>query len=789
MLKHYFLSAWRNIIKYRNQSLICILGLAVGLVCFCLCLYFFRFIENTDKEVPRYEHISEVILHNVKDGFDFSGTPAFAANELREKQIAAAQAITTVTFCEKRNLAIPTEKQRRLPYVLNTVETDTAFFSVFNYPFIYGDKLSLSQPNSIILTRSAAVRLFGNTNPVGTKIYSTQRLYTSPDTTPEEGGVAYTIQGVTEDLPLNCSISFLRPLDIIIVNDSEGLFSNKELQSAQTGCNTYMLLHPSVSRETINEQMKGYIFPFAGEKNYTVRLKPMGKEYIHNSAFFTLGWFIFVIGWLILLSAALNFFTFISGSFYNRIKEYSIRKEIGSRNNHLFFLLFTEIFLMIIFTLVVAFCITELLSPYLTFEFMGALFTFPTRILFVDLLTTQSIIMLISLLICAGITIRLNKINLQTGLYGGKAGNNKHWIRNFMLGIQFFICILFITGSIALQLQANKISHTLFNTLTDKEKECIFEIKANYPQLKGMHATLINEITKNGNITETLCSESSLFSSTYTGIKLENADRHLEAQLIQVAGNFFSFFHIPLQGNIYLKENQIVITQSSARKMENKVIGQSLHRYNDILEVCGVSEDINTQAYNQYDFFLITQNKRTGYLYVKCLKGKEKETAQYLADIMKKFLPSSIRPEINSLNSKIKQHQMVETQIYKVLSFFAVVSLIITLLGILSTITLDTERRKKEVAIRKINGANIGTIITLFCRFYLIVLITATLFAYPILFIGINQWLQGYTVRFNYNSLFWISIFVLFALLTFTTIIFHILRIARTNPAEVIKSE
>ena len=133
--------------------------------------------------------------------------------------------------------------------------------------------------------------------------------------------------------------------------------------------------------------------------------------------------------------------------------------------------------------------------------------------------------------------------------------------------------------------------------------------------------------------------------------------------------------------------------------------------------------------------------------------------------------------------------QAVEYILKDIFSFLAIVSIIITLLGVYSSITLDTERRQKEVAIRKVNGAGIRSIIWLFARLYLILLMVTAAITFPLIYVVLELWKQMYTVFFNDGILYRGSIFWGVTLLTVITIIFKILRIARLNPAEVIKNE
>ena len=131
--------------------------------------------------------------------------------------------------------------------------------------------------------------------------------------------------------------------------------------------------------------------------------------------------------------------------------------------------------------------------------------------------------------------------------------------------------------------------------------------------------------------------------------------------------------------------------------------------------------------------------------------------------------------------------QTMEYILKDTILFFAIVSIIITLLGVYSSITLDTERRQKEVAIRKVNGAGMSHIIWLFARLYITLLMVTAALSFPLVYLVLQLWKQIYTVFFNCGFWFWTGIFISVAMITALTIWFRILKIARVNPVESIK--
>ena len=174
---------------------------------------------------------------------------------------------------------------------------------------------------------------------------------------------------------------------------------------------------------------------------------------------------------------------------------------------------------------------------------------------------------------------------------------------------------------------------------------------------------------------------------------------------------------------------------------------------------------------------------------MKCYPGKTNEVKTWIEDTLRKVFPSSIEPKISTLQKDIEENQALENKLKEIILFFSIVCLIITLLGVYSAITLDTERRQKEVAIRKVNGAGLKEIILLFARLYVWVLGVSFVVAAPIVYLILHIWKQMYLVFFNDGILYWGGILLGVTSITALTVIFRILKIARINPATIIKSE
>lgn len=176
-----------------------------------------------------------------------------------------------------------------------------------------------------------------------------------------------------------------------------------------------------------------------------------------------------------------------------------------------------------------------------------------------------------------------------------------------------------------------------------------------------------------------------------------------------------------------------------------------------------------------------------GHCYLKCHEGQTEEVRDHVGRLLRQALPATIHPHISTLSEDIKKEQWLENGLKDIIFILAVTCVVITLLGVYAAITLDTERRSKEVAIRKINGAGVRQIIWLFARTYLWIGSLTAVAAFPLLYWLMGQWKQKYDIFFHYGPGFWFGIFLTVMVVTALTIVYRIVRIARINPAEVTK--
>ena len=267
---------------------------------------------------------------------------------------------------------------------------------------------------------------------------------------------------------------------------------------------------------------------------------------------------------------------------------------------------------------------------------------------------------------------------------------------------------------------------------------------------------------------------------------------------------FFEFYKLNLLEGEFIsdknQENEVVIDENTCRKFGwKRALGKSFyHEYNgqrSLYKVVGVVRSFSYRSPTSEPGLIAFQHpKAQDYLLnrasilFKFREGTWNECRATIEKLYREEFPNAYMRLFNE-EEEYNKYLRSEDALMKLLSFVSLVCVIISVFGVFSLVTLSCEQRQKEIAIRKVNGAQIHHILQMFFREYLLLLIIAAVIAFPAGYVVMRRWIDSYVRQTSIDSWVYISIFVVIAIILLLSIIWRVWKAARQNPAEIIKSE
>lgn len=780
MITHYIKMAFRHIRQYKGQHLLSIFGVAVGLLCFSMTLYYLREYLLTYSAWPEYQRMAYIGTIKSDDNRlnrNFDGEKFL---QLQNNPVAGIEAIAFFSRnWGKQNFTFEKENEDETALKCEICEINYDFFQVFIPEFILGSAKTLKEKEAFI-SETCARKIYGKENPIGKTLYLSRAI---TDTTAIK---YYIISGVIKDLP-----------DITYKKDIYFPISANEIKKS-TNCQATALLSKEANIDEVNLRLRKQI------------VLPNQDEFIHIKLFTSplenpmtiVGTSIIsFIGALILIAGLINFLKFNITSFYTRSKELNLRTSFGATNKSLFSMLFIEIVILLIIATLVTFCLNEFFIPiFYTFLLVNSSELFAEiKISPEQLIWHQVEYLLGLLLLCAGIAwitvSRNNRKNIIRNIQN--ANINKHRFRNIMMGIQIAICLFFTGITFATYQAFSQMEEQRYYTLTPEETKEIYRIALNEPQLIGHGEEIISHIKNLKEVKDILFYHFSQ-DICYTPKK----GNKIWGTKIIVGNNYADFMNLPVRTWGTFDENSILINHPLESILQQDSISGMITieaPYNkeqpiNTYQVNGAFELLPFTSLNKYNKISIIsfQDNLSGFFYVKCHSGTSKKVKKQIENIVREYLPASIEFPIITMQEEFEQDFLFLKILKNIFLLLSSISLIITIIGVYSSIFLDTKSRQKEVAIRKINGASPKTIAFLFGKLYLYLLLIGSVFTFPLIYIIYTEILASeinINAEFILNPLFWSYILLFTGSIIFLTVAWQIWKISRINPADVIKSE
>ena len=788
MFKHYLKIAFRNVWKYKTQSLTGIFGLAFALACFVPALYWMRYETSYDSFYPGADHIYRVYTAEKKSGKVNKVASKIVEVKMLE-QFPAIEASTSYMIGDENC------RTQEMPHIrMNMLYADSTFFNVFPQDIICGDtKHPLQVVDNMLLTESMAVRLFGDAEKaIGQQVQTKM----GPSMPP------YTVTAVVKDPPANSNFSF----DAIIDHNMLKFFSDmpEDVQWRQFFLEVHVKFNPGTDVNEIADRLCDLTLRQGSNPDIELRMMPISdvRHQLNADAPFTLNFInLFVAsGILLLFTAIFNFLNLQVDLFRQRIRELRLRTVHGATRGLLIRQMLFELACAIFLALLSACCFVIIARPI-----FAGLLDIRMDMSQLLLLFIISGIGMVVLTMLVGIILFLRLSQLAMRPQSERKTTRQPVLRRMAVTLQLVVSVIFIVAAFVVMLQMRFVNHKdlgfdrngmiQLSGFTDYQgtvETALLQKLATIPQIEHITDAYFTPQHNENPFT------------IVTKVEWQGKTAHENPSFnrIYTDSRFAKTFNLKMVHGKWWEEGQmtkIILNEEAVRVMGlcepvGSVIRMQSPEDDTVMaeyEVAGVAHDFHTLSLrNQiHPTFFVPSPRLSNIVYVRVIPGQEQETIRQISGILPAIdatLVDTRLAPVGELYDLLNQSEQIGLKMFTVL---ATVCLLISLFGIYAVAAAATRRRRKEIAVRKVVGAEAATIIRMFFREYTLQVIIAGALAIPLAYFTMSDWLQGYAYRTNIP--WWLLAGVLTGVIAVVllTVLGQVLKAANSNPAEVVKSE
>jgi len=793
MLKNYLKIAFRNLWKHKVFSFINIMGLTVGMsACFMIFLY-----VNFELKYDAFNLKADRIYRLVTDIKTPSetintGVTSWAYGPNIKNDFPEVEAYTRISggsfLVRKGDIKFQEEA---------TAFADSSLFRVFDFKLIKGDaKTALKDQLSIVFTEKAAKKYFGDTDPIG------QTLLLSGE------GLPAIVTGVMENIPENSQIK----ADMFVSMSTLTQRFNKGLdeQWGNFGASTYLLLKPGTTGKALEKKFPAFMKNRAGKlmtelnMHYTLLLEPLRDVHLlstrgsaepgsmNNVYVFS------VVAIFILLIACINFVNLTTARSVERAKEVGIRKVVGAPRALLARQFISESILLCLIAFVFAFVLSAALIPLFNnlagkIISEGIFSNWP----FIGLLFLSAI--LIGIVAGSYPALVLSSFEPVVVLKGRFTTSVKGiLLRKGLVTVQFGISIALIIATMVVYTQMSfmrnrdlgftKDQMMVVNSEGDPKKNAF---KESLNDLSGVKSTAVSSSVPGGGN-----------PGAYSEIENKSGD----LQVANLDLYFVDFDYIPqfnlkmVAGRAFSKEfgtdtTQAMVINEAAAKLfgyssADQAIGRRFKQWGREGKIVGVVKDFHFRALQEKikPLTMRIEPRQSDLVSIKIDGGNIKEAVAAIETKWKSAMPD--RPFSYYFMDEFFDRQYRSEERFEKLFFnFAILAIFISCLGLLGLASYSTTQRTKEIGVRKVMGASIGSIVGLLSKDFLKLVLIAFLIASPIAYYGMYRWLENFAYKTDIQWWVFVAAAVLSTVIAFATVSYQSIKAALMNPVKSLRSE
>lgn len=810
MIRNYFKTTLRNLVKHKGYSFINISGLAVGIACCLLIilyvkdeLSFDRFHDNTENI---YRMQSSINMNDNKQVYNAVGLPA--GPTLLEEVSAVVNQTRYLSRAMEVRVGDKEYTEGGAYYV------EPAFLEIFNFPSKQGDAVAtLGNPNEISLTEEASEKYFGKKESVGESI----------EVKVNNDWKTFTVGAIMRNVPSNSTLDFnmLLPFDSYLIANGRQSNDANDWGRIELSFQTFIVTAPNQQLDSLTAQvnrvrksrMNGPMAEMIG-----FELQPLNQVHwdasISNGAGMREGsdkvYSILLSGiaFVILMLACINFTNLSVARALPRAKEIGVRKVVGALRKQLVAQFLSEALFVSLVSFILGLIIAQLVLPVFERvtekEFSVSIVDDPVYVII-------ALVVVVLAAFVAGIypALLISRFNTVSALKGstGKIGG-KNWLQKSLVVLQFTIAAFLIIGVLTMNRQ---ISY-MINKDKGYNDQNLLGISLNYserPNADGeipgegerMMNLLKNELAQTPSIEYVTGKGQGLRITMTVSMNEETGERdQLRTFTERVDPDFFKALGMDILdgrdfelSNGETERDYLIVNEEFARKMDwgDSVVGRTFNGGGSPAQVIGMVKDYNFQSLESaIDPMTISLSKNIaiGEVLIKFDEGTLSESLAAIETAWLKF--NDLAPFEYFLLEERNADQYGDQARWKsILVVASLIAIAISCLGLFGLAYMAIQRRTKEIGVRKVLGAPVPTIVYILSRGFTSLIIISILIASPLAYFGGEQWLSKFPYRIEMGWDMFLIAGVATLLVAILTVSFHSIKTAISNPVKALRYE
>ena len=762
MWTHYLKIAWRNLLKYKVQTAVCVCGLAVGFISFALSLLWVRHETTFDRFHPDAERLYMCCSEWGVGGYDTAPWADTKLVPLLNRDFPEIERATAYVNYGETWVEADT-------VIVTPTMVDENFSEVFHVEILEGSPAFWHDPAQVALSRKTATACFGDSTAIGRTVY-------------DQDGQPLTVGAVVKDWPNSNISTGVLQYDPILNGSEQGYSCTIVLKTAHADTDL-----EAVGRR-INGQYKGMPYHFRLEPLTSCRSTVYSVQQPVRTVFLKL---FVAISALMSLAVLVNTCSFLAGRIPRRLRELAIRKVCGATGGQLAVLLLIEFLCLLAMALLLGFILLELLRPWFCdLAQINRTLTGEVSLYFLGL----SVLSILAFFLIVGF---FSRRTLQTHLHT----SSRAWLPRLNLTVQFAMAFFILFCGIMMGLQLHYLSTT---TDVGWERKDRIVINRYYNQ-----PGLADRIARLAGVTQVFPDEHGMLCANGLApmdIRWDGQPEGtapLRTNHITARQEWMDFWHVRLlQGHCptaaEARNAQVMINETAMRAMgwvPEEAIGKRLYYADHVLTVAGVVKDFHISAPTvPVDPCVMVGREYKGFwssmpddILVACMPEQADSVCARINDIMREQDPWA--EPVRTVTAVYDEQLASEQVLLRLILLAAGVCSGVALFCVYAFVTLVCEQRRKEIAIRKVNGATAGDIFGSFIREYLACLAAASIVAFPLGYMAVRRWQEQYVEQLPVGWGIYFLLFLGMAAVVTACVGGQVWRAAQSRPTDMLEKE